>query len=587
MVFYDRFSSTGTDIDIAGKFVMESRMDTLVSATPERPGGNNDIKSQMFAILVKGIMTCILSIVTAFMLLMSAGFFIVRTVSFIILILISPLAFVGYAIPYLKDRVYEPWKKELIGQATFAPVFMGLFYFTVKLTEGVNNLSINSLDSVTGAAIIYGILMMMMFNCLLIARKSASGMASSTLKGLGLTGLNAMGASLGFAGSALGGRYGQWQLNAGRGIFGSNSRLDKWAAKQMTTRTWNPMNAVKAADKKIDEIKGGKGPGFNNRSLVQRQKDDKEKAKNQAEDHKKQIKAIEKDGGATAAAEYINKLSENQRSAFYESLTISERGKYEAAAAEGGTKDVWKKLRTDLKDEEAKKQSTQAVRKASRNIGIKDAKNDLLIKLTKAIDPSKDFEDKDGNVIVDKLGKSTPELIKMIGSGGLTDIADTYEKEFDKIISDQQFYKHFNGEQMQALYDLKKDGALDDTQWDTILTDMRANGTEDARKWIAKKDGIPWNQVEENANPSRTPTANIEDLLSSTSGPVGSRALTRYLQSKGFRPNDNVTITKKDGSILSAITYKGVKQNGMIEIIRQSSGMTEEIDPTQIKTMTK
>ncbi|MCE9629043.1 MAG: hypothetical protein K8Q91_03560 [Candidatus Vogelbacteria bacterium] len=196
LVFYNRFVGTDGQADLSGYFIMNSDLGKLITVDPTRPGGNNDVSSQIFAILVKGFSNAILSCITAFVLIMAAGFFIVRTATLIFLIILSPLAFIGYAIPFVKTKVSDVWYKELIGQITFAPVFMGLFYFTIKLTEGVNSLDVRAVDSAAGQVIIYAMLMAMMLGCLKIARNSATGMASSQIKSWGSAGAGFLGGAI-------------------------------------------------------------------------------------------------------------------------------------------------------------------------------------------------------------------------------------------------------------------------------------------------------------------------------------------------------------------------------------------------------
>lgn len=200
LVFYDRFQQEGqTEPNIAGEFVKSARVGELLGTPAPNPPGSEPILGQV----AKGIGTLILILVTAWVLIMSAGFFLVRTVALILLIISSPLAAVGYAIPAIKKQVTDKWLSELKKQLTFAPLYMMLLYMTITLARGAREVTFaNEANAAIGHTIIYIILIMMMLMCLKIARDSAGGVAStqiSTWGGLaagyvgGIAGRNSVG----------------------------------------------------------------------------------------------------------------------------------------------------------------------------------------------------------------------------------------------------------------------------------------------------------------------------------------------------------------------------------------------------------
>ncbi len=77
-----------------------------------------------------------LILIAAFVLFAAGIMFVIRTVVLWILMILSPLAFVAMALPRTKQYASDWWSK-LFNQAFFAPAYLFLFYFTIKIiTQG-------------------------------------------------------------------------------------------------------------------------------------------------------------------------------------------------------------------------------------------------------------------------------------------------------------------------------------------------------------------------------------------------------------------------------------------------------------------
>jgi hypothetical protein len=90
-------------------------------------------------ILSVGVMGSIMLLVAAFVFLAIALFFIIRYVVLLLVIVLSPIYFVSFALP--KDAGMEgyakKWEAALVNQAFFAPVFFLLIWVSLRLMDGI------------------------------------------------------------------------------------------------------------------------------------------------------------------------------------------------------------------------------------------------------------------------------------------------------------------------------------------------------------------------------------------------------------------------------------------------------------------
>ncbi len=181
-------------------------------------------KSQLnwWNITLISIFGSIFMLIAAFVFLAAAIMFVIRTVTLMMLMLLSPLAFVAWLLPGAQGLASEWWHK-LWSQSFFAPLYMALAYVVVATIQSnafstyLRDASFAAALTSNGAApgsmgIIFNFVIMsaLLIGCLLVAQKlgaTGSGMmmkVGGKLAGMG-TGLVKAG-TVGFAGS-LGAKY--------------------------------------------------------------------------------------------------------------------------------------------------------------------------------------------------------------------------------------------------------------------------------------------------------------------------------------------------------------------------------------------
>ncbi len=85
----------------------------------------------MFVYLAAGLVTYF----AAFALLKAGVLFLSRTITFWLLIISSPLAFLAFVLPGMKSKVFNPWMKSLIDTALVAPVFLFFMFIIAKIIQ--------------------------------------------------------------------------------------------------------------------------------------------------------------------------------------------------------------------------------------------------------------------------------------------------------------------------------------------------------------------------------------------------------------------------------------------------------------------
>lgn len=93
------------------------------------------IKATGLNIIIVGIFGSIFYLITAYVLLQAAFMFLARTVAFVLLAVVSPIAFVLNVVPKTKGYADE-WWKAITNQALVAPIFLMFIWIIIKLTEG-------------------------------------------------------------------------------------------------------------------------------------------------------------------------------------------------------------------------------------------------------------------------------------------------------------------------------------------------------------------------------------------------------------------------------------------------------------------
>ncbi len=147
------------------------------------------------AVITYCIGSIVFILITAFVLLAGAIMLIIRALTLIFLMILSPIAFVGGVIPQAKDAVGK-WWKALTSNLIFAPVYMAFIYLVIYMTTR-NNESHNlveifySDDWNSNMAILINMIVInaLMAGSLVVAHSFGVG-GSSMAMSWGKTGLN-------------------------------------------------------------------------------------------------------------------------------------------------------------------------------------------------------------------------------------------------------------------------------------------------------------------------------------------------------------------------------------------------------------
>ncbi len=183
------------------------------------------------SIFVVGLMGVVMLLIATFVFFAVGLLFLIRYVVLILLLILSPFAFVASLLPSMFQRYGKQWTDALIGHATFPPVYMFMTYITLKILSAVMDPTVigpsgpiaNGIPTggttgteLTGAvAPIFGTFagFTIVIILLIISLTTAKEMASKAGSGVGTL----VGKATGWAGGATFGALGL----AGRGTFGA------------------------------------------------------------------------------------------------------------------------------------------------------------------------------------------------------------------------------------------------------------------------------------------------------------------------------------------------------------------------------
>jgi len=221
------------------------------------------------------ILESVLAIFAGFILLAGAIMFVVRVVVLWLVMIFSPLAFLGMILPSMQ-KYSKMWLDYLIGQSFFAPAFLFMFMLVTKF---INSDFIDSIfrvsetsDSfivlgVNGGAIAltffhFAVVAGLMMACLIVARQLGGKTAE-----FGIGGAHRVkGWALGAPGKAL--KYGQ---------YGVNNRLGRWLGG------WGGDKILESEGKFSKTLKAIPGVEIGLRKLGAVKKADEDKARKAAE----------------------------------------------------------------------------------------------------------------------------------------------------------------------------------------------------------------------------------------------------------------------------------------------------------------
>src|SRR3989344_7809791 len=85
--------------------------------------------------IIVGVMGTIVSLIAAFVFFAVAIMLVIRFVVLIFVLILSPLAFMGFILPQLK-QYKDQWQEALLGQAFFAPIYFMLTWIVIIVSRG-------------------------------------------------------------------------------------------------------------------------------------------------------------------------------------------------------------------------------------------------------------------------------------------------------------------------------------------------------------------------------------------------------------------------------------------------------------------
>ncbi|MDP2642011.1 MAG: hypothetical protein Q8P21_01835 [bacterium] len=137
LMFYDAIApgalAGGTVDTILGRVGLSDAFMQHLSLTSLYKVGENLGVANIISI---GILGSIMLLVAAFVFFAVAIMFIIRYVVLILVLILSPLAFIAYILPALQDK-WKQWVDALIGQAFFAPIYFMLTWVTLHILGGI------------------------------------------------------------------------------------------------------------------------------------------------------------------------------------------------------------------------------------------------------------------------------------------------------------------------------------------------------------------------------------------------------------------------------------------------------------------
>jgi len=88
-------------------------------------------------LIIIGVMGTVVNLIAAFVFFAVAIMFVIRFVVLVLVMILSPLAFLGYTLPEVKSQVTNKWWDALIGQAFFAPIYFVMTWIVIVVSRGL------------------------------------------------------------------------------------------------------------------------------------------------------------------------------------------------------------------------------------------------------------------------------------------------------------------------------------------------------------------------------------------------------------------------------------------------------------------
>ena len=231
--------------------------------------------SGLAAIMVAGIGSAVFIMITAWSFIVAAALMFMRTALLMILIILSPLAFVGAIVPQLRNMMGS-WWAALTGQAFFAPIYLFFVFLTLVLIQGSAGV-FEAASSKSGTSILmsafvkYSIYITLIIFGLVQAKKMSSVGAEAVQEKV-LGGLSwARGQTTGVAGRHTIGRMGralgdsEWIKSAsagGKGMWGkvAGAPLKAFGDKTAEAKYGGTKSYSDIVKRQVERAKGIRNP---------------------------------------------------------------------------------------------------------------------------------------------------------------------------------------------------------------------------------------------------------------------------------------------------------------------------------------
>lgn len=319
-----------TNFGLAGAFMKALRLSSLYKVNFFETWASTALSGAQGPLVFAG--NTVFMLIATFVFLAVAIMFIIRYLSFIILLIMSPIAFVAMAIPGLND-LKEKYVKTLTSQALFAPVFMLLTWVMLTLAGdsgflkstvgGTLGDALTRPDGSTISLIVeYTLIIGLLIQTLVLSKSVATkgGMVTSKYidKGTAFLGGTMFGGAAALGRNTIGAKANEWAGD--KDLRAKAASGDKFAQLKLKTYSGVASSSFDARKGMIGEnaqkqlgVDFGKGALFNAKNTGEKGYAGKieQKAKAEAEYVKKLKPSKEEEDAAKAEA------NENMKSSYF------------------------------------------------------------------------------------------------------------------------------------------------------------------------------------------------------------------------------------------------------------------------------
>ena len=259
-------------------------------------------------IITVGIMGSVMLLIAAFSFFAVALMFIIRYVILILVLILSPIAFIAHALPKgqagsVVSKYANQWQGALIGQTFFAPIYFMLTWIAIRVLSGVMKAfggtgsvsaeAFNQIAMGNGGAVVQGGAFLMFMNfaivitliiaSLIVAKQFADsaggGVGKLTSWATGVAG----GATVGLAG-----RFGRSNVGAGASRLAQNENFQRWAGRSVvgqqllkatnkTAKSSFDLRATRVGDATLGQVGAGQAEKGGYEAALQKRIEKKDK----------------------------------------------------------------------------------------------------------------------------------------------------------------------------------------------------------------------------------------------------------------------------------------------------------------------